>query len=152
MEIIRKGFAEKIFVSKARLVKKGRWYIDFERFNPDTGETTRHRKDFDLNDIADLEVRERVGERLVKHLDVFVPPSIPKKSAHSEKTDTPTVKEAIELTVSIKQMAKRGRRKNYAACSRRKKDGPWRRTSRQQIIGFFAGCCSNFFAMCGLWS
>lgn len=96
------NMAKKTFVRSARLVKGGRWYIDFQRFNPETGETTRHRQDFDLNDIADLELRERVGERLARYIDQFAPP-VTKKPASAEISGILTVKQAIALAVSIKQ-------------------------------------------------
>ena len=98
--------AKKTFVRAARLVKGKRWYIDFQRFDTETGETMRHRQDFDLNDIADLELRERVGERLARYIDVFAPPAM-KKQATAEKTDILTVRQAVAFAVSIKQQLPR---------------------------------------------
>ena len=97
--------AKKTFISRARLVKGSRGYIDFTRFDPETGEESRHRQDFDLNDISDLDVRERVGERLVRYIDVFAPPKpfLPKKPTSAEKTDIQTVKDAVEFSLSLKR-------------------------------------------------
>lgn len=123
--------AKKTFVSKARLVKGARWVIDFQRFNPETGETTRHRQDFDLNDIEDLELRERVGERLVRYIEVFAP-QIPKNRTNSEKSESLTVKQAVALAVSIKQrLPRENSRRPYktvanrllAWCERMRYDG-----------------------------
>ena len=95
--------AKKTFVSRARLVKGARWHIDFYRFDPETGAESRHRQDFDLNDIEDLEVRERVGERLVRYIDVFTPMSQPSKKAASG----PTVKEAVSAAHAAKKLLPR---------------------------------------------
>ena len=65
--------AKKTFVlSRAHLVTGARWYVDFTTVDLPTGAETRHRQDFDLNDIPDLTVRKEVGERLVKYLTVFL--------------------------------------------------------------------------------
>ena len=63
--------AKKLFVSKSRLVKGDRWYIDFTRIDMETGIETRHRQDFGLNDIPDEAVREGVADVLVKNLSTF---------------------------------------------------------------------------------
>ena len=63
---------KKTFV-RARLVKSSRWHVDFYSYDPATGEEKRQRKDFDLNDIEDLTVREAVGVRLARYIDLFVP-------------------------------------------------------------------------------
>jgi len=111
--------AKKTFVRSARLVKGKRWYIDFQRFNTETGETTRHRQDFDLNEIADLEVRERVGERLVRYIDLFAPP-LTKKPTNAEKPDILTVRQAVEFAVSIKQkLPRENSRRPYKTVARR---------------------------------
>ena len=65
---------KKFFVRRARLVKgKKWWYIDFQRVHREHGTTTRHRLDFDLNEIDDLTLREAVGLRLAKYLDAMAP-------------------------------------------------------------------------------
>jgi len=95
-----KNMAKKIFV-RARLVKSSRWYIDFSKIDPDTGEESRHRKDFNLNDIEDLNLRQAVADRLVQNIEHFAPDG-PSQSISKQKTG-PTVKEAMELAVAIKQ-------------------------------------------------
>lgn len=111
--------AKKTFVARARLVKGStRWYIDFVRVDPETGEETRHRQDFDLNDIEDLKERERVGERLVRYIEAFVP--APKSRKDSEKTDSPTVKDAVEAVVALKmRLPRKNSRKTYSAISKK---------------------------------
>lgn len=95
--------AKKTFVRAARLVKGSRWYIDFQRFDAETGENTRHRQDFDLNDIEDLEVRERVGERLARYIDIFAKKEMPKKPTMLEISASKTVQEAVTFAVSLKE-------------------------------------------------
>ena len=63
--------AKKLFVSKSRLVKGSRRYIDFTRIDVETGIETRHRQDFGLNDIEDETIREGVADVLVKNLETF---------------------------------------------------------------------------------
>lgn len=110
--------AKKTFVRAARLVKGSRWYIDFQRIDPETGETTRHRQDFDLNDIEDLNVRERVGERLVRYIEVFAP--IPKFRTDSEKSDIMPVSAAIETVLALKmRLPRKNSRKTYSAISKK---------------------------------
>lgn len=97
------NMAKKTFVSRARLVKGARWHIDFQRFDPATGEETRHRQDFDLNEIEDLEVRERVGERLVQNIEVFAQAPVPRNRHIPEKAESQTVKEAVEFALTLKR-------------------------------------------------
>ncbi len=106
-----KDMAKKIY-ARARLVKSSRWYIDFSTYDPATGKETRQRKDFNLNDIEDLTVREAVAVRLVADIETFVSAAPAKPSAgHS---NGPTLKEAIELAVAIKQkLPRRSSRAKY---------------------------------------
>lgn len=54
--------AKKMFaVSRAHLVTGARWYVDYTTVDLITGQETRRRQDFDLNEISDLEVRRAVG-------------------------------------------------------------------------------------------
>ena len=110
--------AKKTFVSKARLVKGARWYIDFQRFDSETGNVTRHRQDFDLNDIEDLELRERVGERLMRHIEAFVPER--KAPAPVAKREELSVKQAIEWVTALKMaLPRKNSRKTYRAVSKK---------------------------------
>lgn len=90
--------AKKIFV-RAKLVKSTRWYIDLSKFDPSTGLETRQRKDFDLNDIEDLTLREKVGNIIARNIEQFGVD----KPAKSSQSDGPTVQKAVELAVAIKQ-------------------------------------------------
>jgi len=109
----------KKIIARARLVKgAGRWFIDFSRLDPMTGTETRHRQDFDLNSIEDLQVREEVATRLVRYLDQF---------AHEKKgrvvaeaaPDAMTVVQAVELAISIKmRLPRENSRRGYNTVSR----------------------------------
>jgi integrase len=82
--------AKKTFITKARLVKGKRWYIDFTKVNPATGEESRHRQDFDLNDIENLETREMVGKIIANNIKQFgqshVQETVPTKKGETVKT------------------------------------------------------------------
>ena len=108
--------AKKIY-ARARLVKSTRWYIDFTSFDPSTGKETRQRKDFDLNDIEDLIIREAVAVRIVQNIETFAVEKPPKSVAG--RSDGPTLKESIELAVSIKQrLPRRSSRRKYVTVSK----------------------------------
>lgn len=92
--------AKKTFIATTRLVKGERWYIDYQTYDADTGKNSRHRQDFDLNDIANLEVRELVGNILCKHLQKFVPGN--KKAQAQEPVNTETVKQAVQIALAAK--------------------------------------------------
>jgi integrase len=92
--------AKKTFVARARLVKGPRWHIDFTRINPADGSESRHRQDFDLNDIEDLRIREEVGLRLVRYIEAFAPQQMGNPVADDAG---PTVKDAVALAVLVKQ-------------------------------------------------
>ncbi len=93
--------AKKFFV-RARVVKGARWYIDFSRFDPETGTETRHRKDFDLNDIENLEIREAVANRLAHYIEIFAP-----AGSKPEKPSGPTLRNAVTRAVAAKQLLPR---------------------------------------------
>lgn len=63
---------KKIFVRRARVVEGERWHIDFITTNAMTGTETRHRPDFDLNSIADLEVRRLVATHIAARIENFL--------------------------------------------------------------------------------
>lgn len=90
--------AKKTFLHSARVVKGARWYIDFQRFDPETGESKRSRKDFDLNDIADIAVRTAVADILCRHLEYFAP--VATGPVKEEKRET--VAEALALALAVK--------------------------------------------------
>ena len=89
--------AKKIY-ARARLVKGQKWYIDYTTFDPSSGKETRHRQDFDLNDIADLSVRETVAGILVKNLCTFIQSG----AAVVPTVEVPTVSEAVLLALDVK--------------------------------------------------
>lgn len=62
---------KKTFV-RAKLVKGAKWYVDYTVFRADSGEETRHRQDFFLNEIENLTQRELVGNHLVRCVEAFV--------------------------------------------------------------------------------
>ncbi len=95
--------AKKLFVSKSRLVKGDRWYIDFTRIDVETGIETRHRQDFGLNDIADETIREGVANVLVKNLTTFTRYDQPRP----KEPDSVPVRKAVEFAVGLKQLSKR---------------------------------------------
>lgn len=109
--------AKKNIVARARLVKGSRWYIDFTRIDLETGAETRHRQDFDLNDIDDLRVREEVGQRLVRYIEAFAQE---KKPAPAIRPDEMTVRQAVEYVAGIKAtLPRKNSRKTYAAISKK---------------------------------
>lgn len=109
----------KTLIARARLVKGSRWHIDFTRFDVNTGIETRHRKDFDLNAIEDLRVREEVAARLVRYLDVFAQERGSRVVADVKKEEI-TVRQAVEQIVAIKMaLPRKNSRKTYAAISKK---------------------------------
>lgn len=93
-------------IKKARLCRTStRWYIDFTRYNAETGRETRHRQDFDLNEISDLQIRELVAHRLIRYLDVFAPPV--EDPGHQGPVHT--LRDAVAYAVGVKTS---GPRKN----------------------------------------
>lgn len=108
------NMAKKIFVSKARIVKGDRWVIDYTRMDPETGKETRHRQDFDLNDIPDLRIREEVANRLVKQLHIFIRYDSRPAPAPGEDEPAMNVSDAVKYALKVKTAAPRpNTHKNY---------------------------------------
>ena len=104
--------AKKMFVvSRAHLVTGARWYVDFSTVDLQTGKEIRRRQDFDLNDIADLEVRRQVGERLVKYLSVVldIRASVQPICTNEPNLSAPMLREALKKVIEVKTS---GQRKN----------------------------------------
>lgn len=102
--------AKKIFV-RANVVKSSRWYIDFRAYDPATGEESRQRKEFGLNQIEDLAVREAVAQQLANNIELFAGAE---KSAKPSEAAGPTLKEAVELAVSVKmRLPRKSSRRRY---------------------------------------
>lgn len=93
--------AKKTFVRRARVVKGSRWYIDYTIVDGSTGEETRRRQGFDLDDIADLQVREQVAERLARYLDSFISESpAPSSPAGPVVSIRAALEQVLEMKVS----------------------------------------------------
>lgn len=106
--------AKKIF-ARARLVKGARWHIDFTTYDPATGAECRQRKDFDLNEISDLAVREAVGERLARFIEYFAPD----KPERPQAASGPNLADAVAQMVAIKQnLPRRSSRARYKTVSK----------------------------------
>lgn len=97
--------AKKTFVSKPRLVKGERWRIDYYTFDTETGRERRCRREFDLNDIQDLQVREAVADRLIHYLDVFIRYEVP--AAPPPEVPVMTVSEAATFALDLKTASPR---------------------------------------------
>lgn len=93
--------AQKIFVSKARVVKGAKWYLDYTRFDVSTGKETRHRRDFDLNEIENEQVREEVAKILCRYLDSFIAMS-PAVSPQPAIPAGETVQRAVAAMLQVK--------------------------------------------------
>lgn len=116
----------KKFFTRARVVKGARWHIDFTRFDPVTGAESRHRKDFDLNDIENLEIREAVAERLARYIEQFTP-DVPAKKAMASG---PTLRDAVTRAVAAKQQLPREvSRRRYITIS-----GPFLQWAQKQRL------------------
>ena len=95
--------AKKTFVSKATLKKGERWVIDFHLQHPNNT-STRHRKDFQLNKIEDLDVREQVASVLCNEL----PSLFALLGAANEGIDSSeTVKQAVDAMLEVKSVGPR---------------------------------------------
>lgn len=110
--------AKKTFCLKARVVKGARWYIDYLRVDTETGQQVRHRRDFDLNQIENIEVRQAVAERLVSYIDIFAPSKHGRAADHCvvDKVGAPemTVQAAIEYVRALKmQLPRKSSRSTY---------------------------------------
>lgn len=110
---------KKTIVTRARLVKGPRWYIDFTRYDPEKGVETRHRQDFELNEIADEHIREEVAVRLVRHIDLFAVPKNAGARPISAGADVVTVCQAVETALSIKKrLPRENSRRGYDTVAR----------------------------------
>jgi integrase len=98
--------AQKIFVSKARVVKGAKWYLDYTRLDVSTGKETRHRRDFDLNDIENEEVRAQVAQILCRYLDSFIAMT-PAVSPHPAIPAGDTVQQAVTAMLQVKMTSPR---------------------------------------------
>lgn len=106
------NMAKKTFVARARLVKGSRWYIDYLVFDPETSTEQRRRREFDLNDIPDLTVREHVAARLVRYLDVFI--KYDEKPQAAGTVEQMTTAQAISFALDLKLATPRkNTHKNY---------------------------------------
>lgn len=89
---------------RAHLVKGKRWHIDYTLADALTGIESRHRKEFDLNSIPDLQVREEVGIRLAHYLDAFISLADP---ASTVSRCSISVQDAVCMALDIKLLASR---------------------------------------------
>lgn len=93
---------KKCFV-RARIAKNRRWYIDYTIYRPDTGEESRHRKEFNLNAIANLEVRQLVAENLCAFIEDFLPDYSTPIPAPSRQKNIVTVTDAVDIALAEKK-------------------------------------------------
>lgn len=108
--------AKKTFLSRARLVKGERWTINYYRYDPATGEETRHREGFGLDEIQDEQVREEVAKRLVEYIEVFAPAKAPKVRPAKESM---SVRKAVQFAVTLKQrLPRKNSIKKYVTVSK----------------------------------
>lgn len=108
--------AKKSLSIEGRVVRAGRWVIDFTVTDYVAQTTTRHRKDFGLNAVKDLDLRERIAEHICTHLESFVldPPR-----AAVKRAEGPTIAEALSEAVEIKKgRTRKDTFKSYRSISR----------------------------------
>jgi len=112
----RRNMTKKTFVRGARLVEGKKWYIEYDVYSELTGISTRHRKSFDLNKIADFDVRRQVGQILARYLADFVAPD-QEPPAEGERGDS--VQVAVDFSLKIKLATPRkNTHKSYLSVSR----------------------------------
>lgn len=110
--------AKKIFVPRVSIRKGERWAVDYEVFDPNTGEKARHRNEFGLNDVPE-QFREYVADCLVncveKVLRTIVKPAPVAPVANEIATQEQTgIMEAVALAVQVKCSGSRtNTHKNY---------------------------------------
>lgn len=63
---------KKTLFAKARVYRGARWYIDISVVSTASGAVSRHRKDFDLNEISDVALRGAVADRLALAIEMAV--------------------------------------------------------------------------------
>lgn len=110
--------AKKTF-APARLVRGKKWYIEWTDFDGPGGAQQRHRKEFGLNEIENLSVREAVGQRLADNLKHFYrekpepPPVARAEHAH-------TVAQAVALALARKlKSPRRNTHRGYKSISKK---------------------------------
>ena len=108
--------AKKLFV-RARVVKKGRWHIDYTIFDTVNGTETRHRRDFGLNDILSIEVRTEVARIISDHIETFVGNPVDRPIA---KTENPvSVSQAVTLALNEKlKLPRKNSHRGYKSISK----------------------------------
>ncbi len=101
--------AKKTFPTRSRVVdSRPNWYIEYYQIDPETGEISRHRQDFDLNKIADLAVRREVADRIAANIDLFAKAPKDRSAAKSSgisdevKTCGLSVAQAVEKMRDLK--------------------------------------------------
>ena len=110
--------AKKIFVTKTRIVRGDRWYLDYTRFDFEAQKETRHRKDFDLNEIADLELREQVAIRLARYLDDFIQTAAPPRTVIVPEEPAETVEFCVNAALQVKlNLPRKNSHKSYRSFS-----------------------------------
>ena len=110
--------AKKIY-AHAKLVKgANRWYIDYASIDVATSGTIRHRKDFDLNDIEDLNIRQTVADILLRNLHTFAGESA-KPEAPAPANPGETVEAAVKMALAEKMKSPRkNTHKGYKSISK----------------------------------
>ena len=150
--------AKKTFVPAARVVKGNRWYIDYTVLDPETGTEQRRRRDFDLNDIQNMEVRAAVAQILCKHLAVLNRPRLsipaPTKTTVAQEPERTSIKDAVLQVSRQKQGATSAKstRKDYksacdALCAWMEREGHANRPApdfgRQQARAYWGHLCAQ---------
>ena len=108
--------AKKIFV-RARVIKGVRWYIDYTIFDTGNDTETRHRKDFSLNSIENIEVRSEVARILCEHLETFAGGRIEQKAAQVEVPVT--IRQAVDIALGEKlKLPRKNSHRSYKSISK----------------------------------
>lgn len=112
--------AKKTFVQKIHINTGQRWYLDFSLFHSDTGQTTRHRKDFDLNQIENETLRMEVAEIICRNLENFIElASATVATAVSVQERGPRVIDALTDALNIKlSTPRKNTHKGYLSITR----------------------------------
>lgn len=104
---------KKCFV-RARIAKKQRWYIDYTVFHTDTGQESRHRKEFNLNAIANIEVRQLVAENICTFIEDYIPQVNVAPVVPAKKAKVVSVKEAADVALAEKmKLPRENSRRTY---------------------------------------
>lgn len=104
---------KKTFV-RARLVKGPKWLIDYTIFLP-SGEESRHRQDFFLNEIDDLVLRERIGLHLIRCLEVIVQG----QGAPARRSPAVTLRDGLSEAILSKQGLRKNTLRGYERTARK---------------------------------